>query len=39
MLKLLSVDEWGVDWTGWAEIRKSGQTALRFPIAKYIVWC
>lgn len=39
MITMLGVDAWGVDWTGWVEIRVQGRTALRLPIAKYIVWC
>lgn len=39
MMTFLGVDAWGVDWAGWAEIRKDGAPPLRFPIAKFIVWC
>lgn len=39
--RLLGVDRWGVDWTGWAEISRpwASRVPLRFPVAKYIVWC
>lgn len=38
---VLAYDRWGVDWTGWGEIPRpwSRTGSLRFPIAKYIVWC
>ena len=39
MRVILELDRWGVDWTGWAELRRPGRSALRFPIANYIVWC
>lgn len=40
MLVILGVDQWGIDWSEWAEIRtlRTGRR-LRFIVAKNIIWC